>query len=213
MELEFSEGNINLGNFREYLLDNGIHVVLYGEFHSRHIELQEKLIQRLKPEYLLHEILWNFRLEEEKQIKETLEFYKRNPKLCEDSFDPIIGFRCYSENEHLYRWALKYGLKLVGCDLSFEEKQKFDYIEDKNIEWKAREERMGKTIIEISRLTNEPVLAIVGDTHLRDSSEIYNHLNQEVYLIRPMKFNETGVRNIDSGILIGRKYDPKPNTI
>lgn len=159
-----------------------VQLVLFGEYHSKHEDLQEIIIKEFKPRYLLHEALYDFRFESEEEIRKNLEFYENNKDWCEFTMDPTIGFRCYSENEHLYRWALKYGLKLIGCDLHPQKIAEFD---DEILEFKTRETRMGKTIKEISDSTDKNIMAIVGDSHLRDNSQIYKYLSKETYIIRP----------------------------
>lgn len=117
-------------------------VVIFGERHEL-IErcCQEKLIDMLKPEYVLIET-----------FKEV------------DEHDPWFK-----------RWKEKYRCKFDRCDI-----KEYEFMNGGIGQDDMRETRMGEIVLDYSKKSFEPLIAIIGNWHARKDSKIHEILNSYI---------------------------------
>lgn len=122
-------------------------VVIFGESHDP-IERphQEKLIEMLKPEYVL------------------IETFKDG-----DEHDPWFK-----------SWKEKYHCKLDRCDIEW-----YEFVKDGIGQDDIREIRMGEIVLDYSKKSSEPLIAIIGNLHARKDSKgkdskIHGILNKHI---------------------------------
>lgn len=194
MAINFNQKGINLDNFRNFLNEKKINLVIWGEIHYKHNDIQEELIKKIEPEYLVHECLADLRIvDEDENVRVKL---IEKAKVGED-----FGFN----DMYMFKWGLDYKLKLVGCDLSQKEIEK---VLDVRRIIKPRERRFIETINEILDSTSEIVFTIAGDEHLLNSSEIYKFLKTKAYIIRPKNSSGTRIARENITDVVGRVYNP-----
>lgn len=129
-------------------------MIIYGEAHYKQQsrDFISKEILRIRPDIILHELLFNYSIEKDK-IKHYL-FHSGVGHVCDDRF-----------NKDIFELALRVNSELIGCDLSEEELINIKK-EPLSIQFKLREAQMLKMIKEIASY-NLNVCVIVGDLHLR----------------------------------------------
>lgn len=120
--------------------------IIIGENHSYKEEIDSyfEMISRLKPEYYLHELIYEDRCLSRSEIKDRI-----------DNTD-TEGL-CESWNKFIYDFAYKNNLKLIGIDLEQSPKNLVQ-------QFKVREKHMIQVIKEFK---NHDCVVQVGDTHLR----------------------------------------------
>ena len=158
----------------------GVDLIIYGERHGfPKCYLEEaKIIKQYNPEYVLIEGLEN---EEAKEPKPTPDI------LC-------VGCGISNESALRYKAIVETGAKVARCDISTLDKPELStltedmtlgelkqyikklnsYIESEDADSK-REKRMGEIMVEFvkKRRTTNPVIAIIGEFHVRKDSNIY----------------------------------------
>ncbi|VVB88827.1 Uncharacterised protein [uncultured archaeon] len=149
----------------------GCSVVILGEKHGDCIErsCQKKLIERLKPEYVLIEVLVALSYN---TASEQTGF--RKGFVCIDDED-----QCQVELNGLLNMSLK-NVTLVGCDLSSAELYK-EFGHNNRGDRKTypkRETKMGEVITNYLNLNNssKPLVAIIGHDHAQRQSKIHKLL-------------------------------------
>lgn len=158
-------------------------VVIVGESHgyerSKEIELcqLEKLIVMLKPEFVLIEQLVALAFK-----PESNDVGFRNGIVCIDEKDQdnlkafITGD--YGDYKDFKNISVKYNIKIIGCDLSEGElcgHGRLDpLISDK------RDKKIGKVIINYSKLSSEPHIAFIGHWHARSDSKTREKLDGNI---------------------------------
>lgn len=129
---------------------------IFGENHQNSGNVQHiaNRIRQIKPDYILHELLYADRC----FTKETIEHRLKNCKdgeLC----DPRI-------NKDIYKLGLDLGAKLVGIDLDDPEIAKLSMKD----QFHKREKHMLRLIRgHFNKDRDETVVVVVGDTHLRET--------------------------------------------
>ena len=150
--------------------DSGIH------------QLEEDMIKLVMPEYLLHELLdiryYDPRTKEVSFLRFTPDGKHYTPINRED----VV---CKQElHRHFVEWAEKYGLFLVGMDLSDAEhditgeeirsrKPHYQLTNQSPEECVYRERRQGERMVEYANKTSKPLIAIMGADHRRPKSGIH----------------------------------------
>lgn len=130
-------------------------IFVFGEIHtnSSNVKHIADRIKEIKPEYLLHELLYDDLC----YTKATIEHRLRECKeggIC----DPSL-------NKDIYELGKNLDIKLVGIDLDDPELSKLSIEE----QFKKREQRMVRVIRKHMELIDNPIIVIVvGDTHLRE---------------------------------------------
>ena len=103
---------------------------------------------------------------------------------------------------YLIDWAKKYGINLVSHDLTMEERSGLSIDE----EFRKREQKMGKVIVQFVNKTNRQLVSINGRFHLRDQPREYLDFPSEIYTFLEIK--GIGYIAFDiSGKYIGRPSD------
>ncbi len=176
-------------------------IVIVGEMHDNKsfIEQQGRLIDKLRPEYLLDEGL-GIKTYNPLTNQEAIQ---KNRKFGGEGVMEIEEIKDY-----LLQWSKKYGVFLVGCDLSDREifnlgkvlAKKFpkryfcdpvmrdtivlDDPSEKDFPLTAldgeiikyRDRKMGETMIEYVKKTTKPLVTIMGSRHIRSESPIHQIL-------------------------------------
>lgn len=125
-------------------------IIIYGENHSDKKEIRKinKQIRLRKPDFILHELLYEDRVLNKKQALNRLNNCKEG-SVC----DPRL-------NKDLYQLAFDLEIPIIGIDLKI--KNNNLSLKDK---FKLREHHMMEMIYKYHRKGN--IIVIVGDTHLR----------------------------------------------
>lgn len=129
-------------------------MIIYGEAHyqQKSREFIEKEILRIKPDIIIHELLFNYSIN--KNEVQTYLSHSGIGSICDTRF-----------NKDIFELALKINSDLIGCDLSEEELINIKN-EPLSVQFKLREAQMLKTICKVA-LYNLNVCVVVGDIHLR----------------------------------------------
>lgn len=166
-------------------------VIVIGEYHHNLDEqhFQEKIIKHFEPDYVLIELLHGINYE---PIQNKVSF---RDKSCIDEMDrgekndfedtffknkPNDDF-CY------YKYiSIRYRVKLIGCDLTSKEGDKYDYWHTKNIHHnkaleKGRENKMIEIITTYLEKSSK-LIVIIGNTHAEHICEINETLKNATYL-------------------------------
>ena len=125
-------------------------VIIYGEIHSNPESVRsiQQAIRKQKPDYILHELLYNDVVSTPEDIRQRLKDCKEGGDYC----DPTL-------NKDVYELGLELGAKLVGIDLAEVDKR-----DPLKIQFQKREKRMVEVI---RKYIGYKVAVVVGDTHLR----------------------------------------------
>lgn len=181
--------------------------LLWGEADGDRVGIlpQLELIEKYSIEIVLHK---SFDTREYDPSTRRLSFRRDAPRNQQEDYyvTPSIAI--------FLKAADAYGFKLVGCDLTHQEKEdklsaklagsvmyrEFDgmkvkgilcelgvpYDDNSRLQNAIDSERcveMAKTFSDYARLTEKPVLAIVGRYHVADSSSLHNELNGMSYCV------------------------------
>lgn len=130
---------------------------IFGEAHFEPTSVAaiESEIRRLKPKYIVHELLDDHVLDPT-QVASALENCGKTNTPC----DP-------ETNIDLFRLAVDLGAWLVGCDLSDKEKRDLKS-RPLHRQFAAREQHMLEVIHQYAEKSD--VVVVVGDIHLRSTS-------------------------------------------
>ena len=167
-------------------------IVIVGEIHGLFVKQQEELVDKLRPEYLLHELIGIQTYDPRTQRKGELEG-RLIDGVCE----------MHGMSGHTIQWSDEYGIYLVGCDLSLSE---LDVVERELVEKRPniyrygpaglverldgtpffitqddgvveyKDIHMGEMIVEYAAKTEKPLVTIVGSSHMRPESQIHQIL-------------------------------------
>lgn len=135
-------------------------IYIFGEIHNNisSVEYIKNQIIRIKPEYILHELLYEDTCLDKETIQSRLDNNGIN-ELC----DPRI-------NKDIYEIGLRLNCKLIGIakEVNANSIQK---------QFKLREQHM---IYIIKQYVSEYIMVVLGDTHLRSNNTILgsNYLYQ-----------------------------------
>lgn len=189
------KGCKDIRDLRNFMRDNGIKLVLFGEYHSfiGQIEVQEEIIRNTRPDFFLYELLEEEEILNEKDAK----FFLDSPD--KDAFSFVSN---YKHLKPIVRLARKFKLPIIGCDIKnmgCEDacwmKKKFSSKEARALT-NLREMRQSKVINDY--ISKGLVFAIVGDYHVRKNSLVFSKLKaKKVIVVRPAfrwkeKFNHLG---------------------
>lgn len=124
-------------------------IIIYGENHNNRKEINKinKQLLLQKPDFILHELLYEDRVLNKKQALNRLNNCKEG-SLC----DPRL-------NKDLYQLAFDSEIPIIGIDLEVDNNL---FLKDK---FKLRETHMIKMINKYYKKGN--IIVVVGDTHLR----------------------------------------------
>lgn len=124
-------------------------IIIYGENHNSQKEIRKinNRIQLRKPDFILHELLYEDEVLNKKQALNRLANCKKG-SLC----DPRL-------NKDLYQLAFDLEIPVIGIDLEVDTNLS---LKDK---FKLRETHMIKMINKYHKKGN--IIVVVGDTHLR----------------------------------------------
>lgn len=160
-------------------LKNKIHnyrIIIFGENHGNDKErlYYYDIIKQFKPEYLLHELLYEDISLTSSVIQDRLNKCDKE-NLCDSRY-----------NKDIYEFGLKSNIKLVGIDINDIPNAKQLSTRDK---FKIREAHMIKII---DRYSGSKICVVVGDTHLRkietkelgSVSPIYEKYKDKALIIR-----------------------------
>jgi len=166
-------------------------MVIVGERHET-IErcCQELLIKKLRPEYVLIETLHALSSDPESDCIK----FREGAITDENDLEELRYFEKNADN-YYRQMSKKYNIKLIGCDLSLGERNRF--IEDLGINtWgmnpltiddlridDARENKMGNIVFNYSGSSSKPVIAIIGNWHARKDSKIHEKLKENIEYI------------------------------
>jgi len=168
-------------NYRPTFYGDDPSIVILGEKHGtpKHRQKEEEMI---RPEYLLTELL---------------DVRTYNPQTKEEKFLPGVPIDEFDRmnleggiEDYMVKWSEKYGLFLVGMDLSYAEMGLVIdnlYAEHPNYEFTSqspkvclyREKRMGERMAEYKQKTARTIVAIMGDYHRRPKSGIHPILQKK----------------------------------
>lgn len=176
------KGCKNIDALRELIRANNIKLVLFGEYHGfiKQIHVQRKIIQSVRPDFFLYEML-----EEDKilNIKDAKKFLSKS-----DSKDFSV-ISTYGQLKPIVRLARSFDLSIIGCDIKNMgvnkdwRKKKFSHEEAKRIT-NNRELRQAKIINQYS--SKGLVFALLGKYHLRKNSLVLSKLKvKRVVIIKP----------------------------
>lgn len=128
---------------------------VFGEIHNNAANVKHiaERIKQIKPDYLLHELLYDDLCYTKGSIEHRLRECKEGG-VC----DPNL-------NKDIYELGRDLDIKLVGIDLDDPELEKLPITE----QFKKREQRMLRVIQKHLELKDGSIIVIVvGDTHLRE---------------------------------------------
>lgn len=196
MDIAWINNWIKENNYRVIKSRKDPEVVIVGETHSNKtfIEQQERLIDKLRPEYLLHECIG---------ISTYDPLTHKEGMLKDRKFEDFVELHPFP---YMVQWSEKYGLFLVGCDLSLREIEDTGKILARKFpgkyRWDAeaqmtevlrnvpsfsftlcdegvipyRDKKMGEMTVEYARKTSKPLITIMGAYHMRPKSSLYRIL-------------------------------------
>jgi len=178
----------NIDSLGELIRSHNIKLVLFGEYHGflNQILVQRKIIQSVRPDFFLYEMLEEYKVLNEKDAKKFLS----KPDSKDFSF-----ISTYGELKPMIRLARNLNLPIIGCDIKnmgvdkdWREK-KFSNKEANRITQK-REFRQAKIINKY--VSKGLVFALLGDYHLRNNGLVLSKLKEKkVIIVRPLfKWNE-----------------------
>lgn len=132
-------------------------ILIFGENHydEDYRIVINKRIERLKPDYLLHELLYEVEAVTRDEISKYLgdcSDKHNGPLMCEPSI-----------NKDIYELGYKYNIPLIGIDIDNYD-NKLKNLSLKEI-FRLREERMVEKIYQF--YNKGRIVVVVGDTHLR----------------------------------------------
>lgn len=197
-------------NLKKFIESNKIKVILFAETHGflDELPIQDKIISEVSPKFYLYEML-----EEEELINKEKQLSFLSEK-DEKDFSIISKF---GELKKVIRLALKYNLKLVGCDIKNMCRKDKDFLKQKTLtseeikeeEILRKRELHQKEIIEkCSIKSDKPVFVSLGAYHLRKDSPLM--LLDNFIIIVPLFdgeqiFGEEGIENKKVSYLITSK--------
>jgi hypothetical protein len=153
-------------------------IIIIGERHHNGTDrmLQKEVmevIKNFKPKNFLYELMHSAIYDPNKH-----EITFRDDKEKNDPVDDAEEFKTW-EDGFYYNIARNYKVKIIGCDLpvylwKISELGK-DEIKENN---PIREKKMGEIITEYSK-PFEPLIVVLGNDHVKDTSNIYNFINSD----------------------------------
>lgn len=186
------KGCKNIDSLGEFIRVHNIKLVLFGEYHGffNQIQVQRKIIQNVRPDFFLYEMLEEDKILNDKDAKKFLS------KLDSDDFSFISS---YGHLKPMIRLARSFDLSIIGCDIKNMcckyndwRKRKFSDEEAKRIT-KKRELQQVKVINEYT--SKGLVFGLIGAYHLRKNSLVLSKLRDEkAIIVKPLfkwkeKFN------------------------
>lgn len=153
-------------------------IIIIGERHHNKSTtgtdrmLQEKVmetIKNLKPKIFLYELL-HAAIFDPKNDKLT---FRNDDKERNDPVENSDEFKTWEEGFY-YNLARKYKVKIIGCDLP-------SYIQrelDQDMCNQIREKKMGEIITDNSK-SCEPLIVVLGNYHVKETSNIYNFIKSD----------------------------------
>lgn len=169
-------------NLRGYIKLHNINLVLFGEYHGfvNQIDVQKRVIQRVKPDFFLYEMLEEKKIFNDKDAKKFLSIPDK------EDFSVVSS---YGQLKSIIRLCRKFDLPIIGCDLRNMgvnkgwRKNKFSKEEADRIT-KRRELQQARIINQYT--SKGLVFALVGDYHLRRNSVLWSKLHiNEAIIVRP----------------------------
>ena len=174
----------NIDSIREFIRVNNIKLVLFGEYHGflNQILVQRKIIQSVRPDFFLYEML-----EEDKVLNE-----KDAKKFLSKSDSKDFSFiSTYGQLKPIIRLAKILDLPIIGCDIKNMgcknkdwRKKKFSHEEAKKITNK----RELKQVEVINQYTSKGlVFVLLGDYHLRKNGLVLSKLRErKAIIVKPL---------------------------
>lgn len=176
-------GSKNIDNLGKFIRSHNIKLVLFGEYHGflNQILIQKKIIQIVRPDFFLYEMLEDCKVLNEKDAKKFLS----KPDSKDFSF-----ISTYGQLKPIIRLARSLNLPIVGCDINnmgvnkdWREK-KFSNKEGNRIT-KKRELQQVKIINKY--ISKGLVFALLGDYHLRKNGLVWSKLKEKkAIIVKPL---------------------------
>ena len=175
-----------LNNLGEFIRNNNIRLVLFAETHGflDEIPVQRKIIQKMKPDFLLYEMLEESKILNSKEAKIFLN------KPDKDDFSFIST---YKDLKPTIKLAKSFNLPIIGCDLKNMDQNSKDWLKKKFSREegrkliKKRELRQAKVINQYT--SKGIVFASLGAYHLRRGSITISNLKEKKFIIVSPSFN------------------------
>jgi hypothetical protein len=165
----------------------GIKGVIFAETHGfvDDIELQRSIIEAIKPEFYIWEML-----EDKKLMNDDFENFLSN----NDNSDFSV-ISTYGELKAVVKLMIQLGVKGIGCDLRNMGRGNKDFLskieltpEEEKFEeelLKNRELNQARVINEIAGRSSSPVFVSLGAYHTREDSSVLKNLNGKYLLCSP----------------------------
>src|SRR3989344_961151 len=189
----------NIDSLGEFIRANNIKLVLFGEYHGflNQVHVQRKIIQNVKPDFFLYEMLEEDKILNDKGAKRFL----GKPDNKDFSF-----ISTYGDLKPIVRLAREFNLPIIGCDIKNmcitdkgwskrshkEIIATFSHEEGKKMTHK-RELRQSKVI---NKYTSKGlVFGVSGCYHVRKNSQVLSKLrDKNAIIVKPLfkwkeKFN------------------------
>ena len=167
----------------KFIKTNNIKLVLFGEYHGflNQIQLQRKIIEGIKPDFFLYEML-----EEDKILnnKETKKFLSK-PDAKDFSF-----ISNYGQLKPIIRLARSFDLPVIGCDIKNMCCKDEDW-RKKKVSYKEAGRITNKRELQQSKIVNQYtskglVFGLLGAYHLRKNGLVLSKLkNKKAVIIKP----------------------------
>lgn len=175
------KGCKSISELGEFIRNNHIKLVLFGEYHGfvKQIQVQRKILRKVLPNFFLYELF------EENKILSNKDAKKFLNKLNNEEFSFVST---YGQLKPIIRLARSFNLPIIGCDVKNMavnknwRENKFSKKEAAGITRK-RELRQAKVINEYT--SKGLVFALLGDYHLRKNSLVLSKLETKAIIVRP----------------------------
>ncbi|MEK6894466.1 MAG: hypothetical protein AABX10_03305 [Nanoarchaeota archaeon] len=172
----------DIDNLQEYMRLHNINLVLFGEYHGfiNQIDVQKRVIEEVKPNYFLYEMLEWKKILDDKDAKKFLSTSDQ------DGFSVVSS---YGQLKPIIKLCRRFDLPIIGCDLKNMgvnngwRKNKFSKEKADKIT-KRRELQQAKVINQY--VSKGLTFALLGDYHLRKNSFLWQKLKEKKFIvIRP----------------------------
>lgn len=177
------KGCKRINSLREFIRVHNIKLVLFGEYHGflNQIKVQRKIIQNVRPDFFLYEMLEEDKILNEKDAKKFLS----KPDNKDFSF-----ISTYENLKPMIRLARSFNLPIIGCDIKnmgIEKGWRKKKFSDKEAN-KITDKRELQQVKIINRYTSKGlVFGLLGAYHLRKNSMVLSKLrDKKAVIVKPL---------------------------
>ncbi len=172
----------SINELGEFIRDNNIKLVLFGEYHGfvKQIQVQRKILEKTLPKFFLYEML------EENIILNDNGAQKFLSKPNNKDFSSVST---YGQLKPIINLARSFNLSIIGCDIKnmgVGKNWRENRFSDKEARNVTRKRELRQAQIINGYASKGLVFALLGDYHLRKSSLIFSKLRaKKAILVKP----------------------------